>query len=221
MSKKAHSGRVKTGRRSKEKLAERAKKRLMSGQQLKASEKAEEHVYHVEVTSYPEAFVHTAPVTFKKNMQKHVPAPFQDPDNLHRLPEHGKILVPTPLSTTNLPTDHPQYLAMRFDKVISPRIINNFIFAWDTLQATDVKHLLKQDKNRCKKNIPAFHFGIWEKYSHGPILSSETRNQTPQTIAAIDVFLALVGRFVAPRVLSFLQSYFPQQKVRLQRFDLP
>ncbi|TFK60067.1 hypothetical protein BDN72DRAFT_779865 [Pluteus cervinus] len=80
-------------------------------------------------------------------------------------------------------------------------------------EANKPKHHLKLDKKRSNAdpNSAAFHFGTWEVTSAEPHLTNETKNQSPNSISAIDELLGVIGDHIAPKVSAHLKRLAPVQ----------
>jgi hypothetical protein len=134
-------------------------------------------------------------------------------DQLKLEPQDGRLMYPTP-SCDGLKSLHSPYLAARFHDVLKRPEQTALVAAWDALNALDVKYP-KPEPQRSK--VPALHVGIWENYRLLPIISSDAQDQAPDVIIAMDIFLSLVGKFIAPRLGNLLYRYFPQQYFRQER----
>lgn len=135
-------------------------------------------------------------------------------DQLKLKSQDGRLMYPTP-SCDGLNSLHSLYLAARFHDVLKHREQTALVAAWDALNALDIKYP-KPEPQRSKAS-PALHVGIWENYHLLPIISSDAQDQAPDVILAMDNFLSLVGKFIAPRLGNLLHRYFPQQYFRQER----
>jgi hypothetical protein len=129
-------------------------------------------------------------------------------------PSEGRLMHPTPALDQQDPL-HPPYLAVRFHDVLKPTARTALLNAWNALSSLNVDY--PQPEPQRSKASPALHLGIWETYLTSPIVTANSRKQPPEVIAAMDVFLSLIGARVAPRLLNFLGRYFPRQYERQQR----
>jgi len=62
------------------------------------------------------------------------------------------------------------------------------------------------------------HLGTWEIYRRHPVITLESRDQSPAAINAIDKVLLLIVDFIAPKVRNLLRQYAPRQWYRQQRY---
>ncbi|KAF8956356.1 hypothetical protein BDZ97DRAFT_1671708 [Flammula alnicola] len=134
-------------------------------------------------------------------------------DQLKLEPQDGRLMYPTP-SCDGLKSLHSPYLAARFHDVLKRPEQTALIAAWDALNTLDVRYP-KPELQHSK--VPALHVGIWENYHLLPIISSDAQDQAPDVIIAMDIFLSLIGKFIAPRLGNLLYRYFPQQYSRQER----
>lgn len=114
---------------------------------------------------------------------------------------------------------HPPFMAGRFCCVITKRGQKAIIKAWDHIQSLGVKQV-KHYTSRSEANrssTPAYHFGIWQVQQPRPVVTRETRLQTPAGLKAIDSLMSAVQRFVAPKILALLWRYAPKQLNRQRR----
>jgi len=135
-------------------------------------------------------------------------------DQLKPEPQDGRLMYPTP-SGDGLNSLHSPYLAARFHDVLKHQEQTTLVAAWDALNALDIKYP-KPEPQRSKAS-PALHLGIWENYRLLPIISSDAQDQAPDVILAMDNFLSLIGKFIAPKLGNLLHRYFPQQYFRQER----
>ncbi len=107
-------------------------------------------------------------------------------------------------------------LLMRFDSIISEEVNKLVIEAWDRVIATGAK-FPEAEANRSV--TPALHLGSWCINQAKPIITAYSRapRQSKESEIAIDAFLELINRFVAPRIETFYKEHFPQQHARLKR----
>src|SRR5882757_8578099 len=131
--------------------------------------------------------------------------------DLEALPETGKIILPLDhLPTEGVPPNMPPAIMIRFEDFINAKHRRRLELRWDALLRTDAKHT----KGRCDKNrsaAEAFHFGIWEVTSPQPRVTTETKDQSPEAIVAIDALLRYVGDFVAPKIANVFEQHAPEQ----------
>jgi len=135
-------------------------------------------------------------------------------DQLKLESQDGRLMYLTP-SCDGLNSLHSPYLAAWFHDVLKCSEQTRLIAAWDALNALDIKYP-KPESQRSKAS-PALHVGIWENYHLLPIISSDSQDQAPDVIIAMNHFLSLVGKLIAPKVGNLLHRYFPQQYFHQER----
>ena len=139
-----------------------------------------------------------------------------DPATLPRASETGRLqyrLEETPTT----PEGFPPNLLMRFDRVISPEVNKLVVDAWDKVVESGIQYA-KADPNR--SGTPALHLGSWCINQSEPIITADSRapHQKEETEIAIDAFLKIINKCVAPRIESFFKDNFPEQYKRLKRY---
>ena len=107
---------------------------------------------------------------------------------------------------------------MRFDAVIHVRAMKTLLDAWTGFRDSSVQFPKKKKENR--SSSPALHLGVWEISASTPYITSESKNQQPNTIVSMDNFLFLVKEFIAPKILRLLHLHSPQTLQR-QNWCLP
>ncbi|KAJ3822684.1 hypothetical protein F5880DRAFT_1613564 [Lentinula raphanica] len=83
---------------------------------------------------------------------------------------------------------------------------------WLLMQEQGLKFRQGGDSNHSA--TPAIHVGIWEKFANQPRLTTETwkiQNGTVQ--ACMDRLIGLLSEKVAPRMVSILRTYYPEQNL--------
>jgi hypothetical protein len=134
-------------------------------------------------------------------------------DQLRMEPDKGRLMYPTPALDQQDPL-HPPYLAVRFHDVLKPTAQTALINAWNALNSLNVEYPRPEPQ---RSKAPALHLGVWETYLMSPSVTANSRNQPPEVITAMDIFLSLIGGRIAPKLLNFLGRYFPRQYERQQR----
>jgi hypothetical protein len=87
--------------------------------------------------------------------------------------------------------------------------------AWDQVQATSPRHLIKREGAR--STTPAYHWGVWEVTASRPYITLESHQQTPEAILAIDNLLGLVKKHVVAKIIKITKEYLPYQWIRQER----
>jgi hypothetical protein len=82
------------------------------------------------------------------------------------------------------------------------------VAAWKELVDLDPR-FPKADLHR--SNTPALHLGTWELYASEPRITGDSRQQNDDVIAAMDNFLRIVHRSIAPKIFNILRSHYPKQ----------
>lgn len=111
--------------------------------------------------------------------------------------------------------EHPPYLMLRLDSIISPWNREEILAAWDKVQVASPHHLIQREGAR--SSTPAYHWGVWEATAKKPYITRESREQTPEAIASIDKLLGLVKKLVVPKVIKVTKEYLPDQWIRQER----
>ncbi|KJA16329.1 hypothetical protein HYPSUDRAFT_58275 [Hypholoma sublateritium FD-334 SS-4] len=134
---------------------------------------------------------------------------------LPRAPETGKLQYVLK-ETEATPEGLPPNLVMRFDNVIKPRINDLVVKAWDEVLNAGLT-FPKADPNRSA--TPALHLGAWSINQSKPIITAHSRApaQSKEAEIAIDKFLKIINKYVAPMVTTFFKNEFPVQYGRQQR----
>ncbi|KAF8160296.1 hypothetical protein BJ912DRAFT_1026541 [Pholiota molesta] len=133
------------------------------------------------------------------------------PRNLPSATEFGRLLFPVPIPDDGpLHAHHPPYLAMRFELVVINKANTRLIHAWDCLLNKGVQ-FPESDVNR--SSSPALHLGVWEVYRSTPCISTNSP-QPEEVIIAMDIFLNLIKKYVAPEISNLLQTHCPIQYAR-------
>jgi hypothetical protein len=174
-------------------------------------------IYHP--SHYPSDFVCTR--KDQELVRKTIGLEYPDakyPETFPVLPSasHGILKIPTPLSELSQDPDHPLYLLLRLDSLISWKNQGDILAAWDELQVTTPRHLIKREEARSA--TPAYHWGVWEATAPRPYITSESHRQTPEAILAIDKLLRLVKKFVIPKVIKTTKEYLPHQWKRQEEY---
>jgi hypothetical protein len=139
------------------------------------------------------------------------------PRNLPSAPEFGRLFFPVPIPDDGpLHAHHPPYLAMRFESVVSNKANTRLIRAWDCLLEKGVQ-FPESDANR--SSSPALHLGVWEVYRSTPCISTNSR-QPEEVIIAMDIFLNLIKKYIAPKISNLLQTHCPIQYARQMQYAL-
>jgi len=123
-------------------------------------------------------------------------------------------MYPSP-AQDQLDPQHPPYLAVRFHDVLKIPAQEVLLIAWDSLNSLKVQYP-KVEPQRSKAS-PALHLGVWETYRLLPIVTANSRHQSPDVIVAMDKFLSLVGELITPKLGNLLERYFPRQYLRQER----
>jgi hypothetical protein len=128
---------------------------------------------------------------------------------------HGILKIPTPKYVLSKDPEHPPYLVLCLDSIISKKKQGEILTAWDRVQATSPHHLIKHEE-ACSAT-PAYHWGIWEVTAKTPYIIQESKKQTPEVISAIDTLLDLVKKLVVPKIIKITKEYLPDQWTRQER----
>jgi hypothetical protein len=126
--------------------------------------------------------------------------------------------MPTPDPMKSKDPEHPPYIMLRLDSIVSEGKRSQLLAAWDDVQALAPHHLIKRE-TACSK-MPAYHWGIWETTADKPCITLESKQQTPEVIVAIDQLLNLVKKFVAPKIIKLTKEYLPHQWVHQERYAI-
>jgi hypothetical protein len=139
------------------------------------------------------------------------------PENFAVVPSmpHGILKIPTPPYQLSQDPEHPPYLILRLDSIISGKKQGDILAAWDKVQAISPRHLIK--RKGARSAVPAYHWGVWEATARMPHITLESQRQTPDAIVAIDKLLGLVKKFVVPKVIKITKEYLPDQWKRQER----
>jgi hypothetical protein len=73
---------------------------------------------------------------------------------------------------------------------------------------------IRTEKEKNLSSSSPLHLGVWEITSSTPYITSNSKNQHPTTIAAMDGFLLLVKELVAPKIYRLLQLHSPKMLLR-------
>ena len=140
-----------------------------------------------------------------------------NPETLPSVPSfpHGILKIPTPAYKLLSDPEHPPYLLLRLDSIITKKNQGDILRAWDCLQATSPSHLIKREGARSA--TPGYHWGIWEVTAQTPYITSESKKQTPEAILAIDNLLGLVKKMVVPKIIKMTKHYLPNQWLQQER----
>ena len=164
--------------------------------------------------------MHT-PTNAQKVLQKFkaiFPKENLSPTDLECAPKNGHLWFIPPPSIYDEDPHHPPFLALRFDQFFKRASHEDEILnVWETLKAAGVKF---PKSNKPRLSTLALHMGIWQWYNNIPYISSDTLHQRPLVLHKMDDFLSLVKKYVAPRILDFLQDEFPETYEWNQRFLL-
>ena len=146
------------------------------------------------------------------------------PRDLPNATGQKRLLFPVPLPDNlplpekrPLPENHPPYLAMRFDQVVSSETNDLIIRAWDRMNELGVV-FPDPDPTCNRSSSPALHLGVWELYDEKPRVTSDSRNQSPEVVQAIDDFLLIIQQRIAPRLKNLLKEFCPQQHELQMRY---
>ena len=157
---------------------------------------------------YPYHFV-GAPINSKevtKKMEEVFPEVI--PCDLPSVTEKGRFFIPTPPIIRSLCPLHPPYLIGRFDQIVKASVEKSLVAAWKELVNLDPR-FPKAELRR--SNTPALHLGTWELYASTPRITGDSRQQNDDVIAAMDNFLRIVHRSIAPKIFNILRSHYPKQ----------
>jgi hypothetical protein len=124
-------------------------------------------------------------------------------------------MVPTPKDIQSLDPDHPPFLVLRHDSIISPKKLSEILAAWDFVQSTSPKHHIKREN---RSATPGYHWGIWEITLDHPCITRESREQSKEAILAIDQLLGLVKELVVPKIIKMTKEYLPVQWTHQERY---
>ena len=103
---------------------------------------------------------------------------------------------------------------MRFDNVFNAKANKEVTDAWSTLNTF---HLSSSETRLSRSCSQQAHVGVWEQYSSFPMVTLDSKSQTPEACAALDRFLMVIGQLVVPRLMNLLyrhdhQNWMQQQK---------
>jgi hypothetical protein len=115
----------------------------------------------------------------------------------------------------------PPYLLMRFSSVISEKIRDRLLCAWDDLNDLGLE-LPKPDPQR--SSSAAAHLGVWGIRGNGGLRvtgdsqqkSIKDPKQRAEVIAAMDHLLGIIKNEVVPKLHALINRHAPNQR-RLQK----
>lgn len=141
---------------------------------------------------------------------------FPNPE-VQQVPHRPRYIIqPGEHAKETVPSKHPGLYLGVFDKVVSPEGQNAILSLWDQVKAAGAKFPFS-DLNR--SSSPALHLGVWSLSNPSPIITSDTRNQSPAAIKAIRHFLQAIAKLIAPKLKMLLRHYAPEVWERQQRWD--
>jgi hypothetical protein len=105
---------------------------------------------------------------------------------------------------------------MCFELVVINKANTRLIHAWDCLLNKGVQ-FPESDVNRFSS--PALHLGVWEVYRSTPCISTDSR-QPEEVIIAMDIFLNLIKKYIAPEISNLLQTHCPIQYAHQMQYTL-
>lgn len=127
---------------------------------------------------------------------------------LLRLPDSGTIYFPVSHTTGYaVLDDHPPYLFIRYDKMVSPRTCQKLVKAYTPI--AHVPHAKTNDSNR--SSVPAYHFGAWEIFATVPRISAASRPKKSKHVKTIDEFSEVVSSFLSRKLAALLERHDPTQ----------
>lgn len=126
-----------------------------------------------------------------------------DPHKLVPYPFEGNFFISLP---ANVPLSHgqPNFLVMRFDKVFNAEINVAILAGWIELEETGITH---SEKRMSRSLVKAIHAALWSQYSSFPMITLDSRDQSADTLIALDKLLLLIRKYVAPRLFRLLWRY--------------
>ncbi|KAF8219033.1 hypothetical protein L208DRAFT_1383133, partial [Tricholoma matsutake] len=101
------------------------------------------------------------------------------------------------------------------NSLLSPRKQGIILCAWDQVQATSPRHLIKHEGVR--STTPVYHWGVWEVTASRPYITMESHQQTPEAILSIDNLLDMVKKHVVAKIIKVTKEYLPNQWIRQER----
>ncbi|KAF8220630.1 hypothetical protein L208DRAFT_1332732 [Tricholoma matsutake] len=206
------------GTRSKKSQNARRQKYVDSGGPAQAQKVINNltEVHHA--SHYPDDFVGTRKDS--ELVQRIISEEYPDtrhPEDYPVLPSipNGILTIPMPESQRSLNPQHPPYLLLRLDSLLSPRKQGIILCAWDQVQATSPRHLIKHEGVR--STTPAYHWGAWEVTASRPYITMESHRQTPEAILSIDNLLDMVKKHIVAKIIKVTKEYLPNQWIRQER----
>ena len=103
----------------------------------------------------------------------------------------------------------PSVLVQRYDSVYGEWVCARFVELYDAFLDTAPVHKAKKADPR--SSTLAFHLGIWQFTSARQKITRESREQTPQTIKAMDDLLLFIKSHIVPKINNRLLYDFPDQ----------
>ncbi|KAI0072018.1 hypothetical protein K474DRAFT_1605946 [Panus rudis PR-1116 ss-1] len=132
-------------------------------------------------------------------------------------PESDQLSLPCDVD----PESGNELLGMRFHNVLSVKDMDYILDLWDAFLATNPKHSsTSKDANRSSSGEGAFHFGLFQCNTDFPALTADSRNQSPETLTAIDKLLCAVKRILLPKIDALNKEHFPNHHKRMQKVRL-
>lgn len=120
-------------------------------------------------------------------------------------------MIPCPKNIINPPSVLPPFIVLRDGHCLSRHNQAALLAAIDALFALQpVDHERDDTKAITRADTPSLHLGVWEHYSMHPIVSRDTRSQTPEVLLAIRRFMELFKRVVCPLLQNAMETHYPE-----------
>lgn len=120
------------------------------------------------------------------------------------------LQLKAPSLALSLYLDHPPYFLLRFDSVLTTKLQNNILAAWDYMQHPSRRPVIRIKHAAERSGTPAIHLGAWELYKTTPDLTRETREQSIETLKAMDSLLKIFHSVVAMKINNLMKRYCPR-----------
>lgn len=137
--------------------------------------------------------------------------PGVDTQNLPIEDNTSRYFYMAPKPQPGVPKPLTPYLAIRFRNLVNVRTSTRLIHLWDQMLQNNIK-FPHSDQNRSA--TPALHLGVWELCDKTPRLTADTRTQSKTVQDIIDRFLDTIRVEIAPKILTLLKEYCPEQYKR-------
>jgi hypothetical protein len=115
------------------------------------------------------------------------------------------VIKPIPISS--LPNIYPSFLMKRFGNVVSEKQMGRLLKKWDLFTGMGAIPSNRTHSSRSKSNKPAYHFGVWRRYSEDPFITKDSNCSDTLKLDAANQFLNLIRKHVASKIADYTKMY--------------